>query len=106
MPKKLDSKKRIGNGGPYPWDMWFSMQAVYLKQGEDFQASVKGMVDMVRHAARDRGLRVAIRSLADGVEVRVKKSYPTGNKTPRGKANAKGATKPKTKGRKTTTAAR
>ncbi len=61
------------HGFRYQWEKWFSYtrKQFFLKRGIDYNTNQRSMMQQVRNAAVDRGLRVAIVDTENGLVVTV-----------------------------------
>ncbi len=71
------TRQRVGENGVqkhghrYPWELWFRRGTFPLRRGKHYAHLTFSMAQMVRKAARTRGLRVTIRTDPDGEGMRV-----------------------------------
>lgn len=60
----------------YPWDTWMDGHIWQLTAGEDFTCKPGSFAIQARRAARERGMRLRIRSLPDMVLLKAYKPEP------------------------------
>ena len=70
----------------YFWDEWLSLPSFLLRHGEHFNCSRSSITQQARNAASDRGLRISVVEVADGVLIRVRGRRERAEKSMKGDA--------------------
>lgn len=55
----------------YPWELWLAGGRISLKRGRDYDVSQSTICQTVRNNASQRGLRVRLQDVGDGITIEV-----------------------------------